>query len=570
MNRVKIICSVIVCIAILSGCATAPTGELKEVVIMNNGQSVATDARLRMVTHIKPGMASRPGRVDPNVITCTEPSPDVAGALARAGGFGVSVLNYGSASLSGSQVESVAQLAERTTAIQALLHQGYQACLDYANGAITGTTYSLRTSRLDDLLVTLILGEVAGGAFGRAGAAIGTKASSEAQAKLVGFPEMLKDLGKAKTELDAAEQKEKEKEKAYKDAEKAYNDSAAGDQNKENLKKDRDAKKAELEAATAEKNAVMQKLSTQLEASGKSAAEVNQLMAMGSLTQKPDPEIAKIIGEMHKRFIEKEIEQSYVSACLTELGSWKLESLEDESYARRTIDQLDEFKQRALLNKEQFNMWINETTSRPFFLASALNTKGTLLSTHCLENLEQFIRKTQGDRHALKLKALEIESRKLDMADSQTEDFSKKKEAIFPTVAFNLLKKDIAELENEKNKLEKEDMPKVSDKTTKNRIDELSAKKTTLINKANSVLQAGNSLVSATEEKEIAEIENRYVPLMRDPRMTGTQTEKRLWAAEYNLQQTQAGVKNLKLQSHSKNVKEVIKEIKAFEKQLQI
>ena len=152
----------------LGACTTQP-GTIFKQFSLNDGTSLTTGTRQRLVSNISPGLGSRPGRVYPVRIICTEPSPDVAVALANSFGFGVSVLGQGAGSVTGAQVEGIVQLGERTVAIQALLKQGYQACLDYANGAVTGTTYSLRTSRLDDLLVTLILGEVAGGAFGRSG-----------------------------------------------------------------------------------------------------------------------------------------------------------------------------------------------------------------------------------------------------------------------------------------------------------------------------------------------------------------------------------------------------------------
>ncbi len=570
MRRVKIGFSIIFFIALHSGCATAPKGDLKEVKVLEDGQGIATDARLRMITHMKPGIASRPGRVDPNVITCTEPGPIVAAALASSFGFGISVLNYGSASLSGSQAEAIAQLAERTTAIQALLHQGYQACLDYANGAITGTTYSLRTSRLDDLLVTLILGEVAGGAFGRTGAAIGLKANAEAQAKLVGFPEMLKDIDKAKAELDAAQQKVKEKDDAYKAADKAYTDATDADPKKNQLKAERDAKKAELDAANVEKNAIIQKLSVQIDTTSKSASEVSQLIAMGGLTPKHDADTAKILGEMHKTFIEKDIEQAYISACLIELGGWKLQSSEDRAYLNLSIDQISEFKKQALKDKEKeglnnerkdLSQWVDAVKSRPFFLASSLNTKGTLLSEHCVMNLEKFISKAQDNRYALKFKTLEIETKKLDLAKHQIAEDVKMKEAIFPQLAYNLLSDDLKILAKKKSDLSTKTMPSNNE--------QLAKEKKGLIEKADVVISEGNSLITDNEKAKIDKIEQEYVALMKDTRKTGTESEKKLWTAEYNLYQAKSEAENNKLQDHSKKVKEAAREIDDFFKKIE-
>ena len=155
--------------SVLVGCTQGPGTIFRETSLDtggNPGPSVTTGARQRLISNMTVGVASTPGRVHPRRILCVEPSPDVAIAVANSFGIGVSILGQGSGSLTGTQIEGIAQLAERTVAIQALLKQGYQACLDYSNGAITGTTYSLRTSRLDDLLVTLVLAENASGAFG--------------------------------------------------------------------------------------------------------------------------------------------------------------------------------------------------------------------------------------------------------------------------------------------------------------------------------------------------------------------------------------------------------------------
>jgi hypothetical protein len=180
----------------LSACATPPGTTLKQVDVENN-QFVATDARLRMVTNSEIGTFSRPGLVDPFRIVCTEPSPDVAIAVANSFGAGISILGEGSGSVSGETVEGLGQLVERTASIQLLRDKMYQTCLAYSNGAISGTTYSLIMSRLDDTIVTLLLGETAGGAFGRSGASIGTAASAEADASLVSLPAAVSDVNEA-------------------------------------------------------------------------------------------------------------------------------------------------------------------------------------------------------------------------------------------------------------------------------------------------------------------------------------------------------------------------------------
>ena len=143
-------------------------------------------------------------RITPASVSCAEPSPDIAIALGegRSGGVTASGLQTlltppvtvagGAAptpadinlalSLSSSHAEAVAQLGERLATIQLLRDGLHRACEAYANGAITPTIYTLMVSRLDELLVTLLATEIAGGAFGRQFSSAAAGATADAQA----------------------------------------------------------------------------------------------------------------------------------------------------------------------------------------------------------------------------------------------------------------------------------------------------------------------------------------------------------------------------------------------------
>src|SRR5713101_5408567 len=154
-------------IALVSqACAVAPNAYLTQGTLPHHA-FVATDSRVRIIAEAEQSLFSTTGLVEPKRILCTEPSPDVATTLANSFGASISVLNYGSGSLSTQQVEGLVQLGERTAAIQLLRDKMYQTCLAYANGAISGTSYSLIMSNLDDTIVTMSLGDGAAGAFGR-------------------------------------------------------------------------------------------------------------------------------------------------------------------------------------------------------------------------------------------------------------------------------------------------------------------------------------------------------------------------------------------------------------------
>ena len=93
----------------------------------------------------------------PDRIVCAEPSPGVAVALANSFGLSASILGQGSGNLTVAQSETLLQLAERTATIQFMRDQLYRACEAYANGPISGMTYSVIISRINDTMVTLNL-----------------------------------------------------------------------------------------------------------------------------------------------------------------------------------------------------------------------------------------------------------------------------------------------------------------------------------------------------------------------------------------------------------------------------
>ena len=421
----------------LSACSTQP-GTIFRLFSLDDGKSFTTGARQRVVSNIRPGIGSRPGRVDPNHIICVEPSPDVAIAIANSFGAGLSILGQGSGSVSGAQAEGIAQLAERTVAIQALLKQGYQACLDYANGAISGTTYSLRTSRLDDLMVTLILAEVAGGAFGRSGAAIGTKASASASAKLA--EGLREDFDTAKAELAKANVKVANAETKLTEAE------SATPQVPDDVK----TAKQELKVAKAERDAARQLMTASADTAAQAAAEVNEIIALGGLTPKPDAAIAKELGLMQERFINKDIDQAYIQTCLVELGNWKKSNELEKEYQRYALDLI------------KISGPITKAGSIPFFVGGIFENANEL-TEHCKDNLGPFVVQVQADRQVLKLRQLENEGKRLDILSLQAatpkETFGK---FIHPRASYNLLGEDKTKLEAKKGTLTAKPVPDVS------------------------------------------------------------------------------------------------------------
>ena len=121
-----------------------------------------TTADVRMIAQRK-----RPN--SPDVVTCTEPTPDVAKALSAAAqlsGSGGNGTATGSLSAGGASAEAVVALAGRSTALLGLRDGLYRACEAYANGAIGADAYALVLSRYGQLMTTLFLGQDVTGAAG--------------------------------------------------------------------------------------------------------------------------------------------------------------------------------------------------------------------------------------------------------------------------------------------------------------------------------------------------------------------------------------------------------------------
>jgi len=170
----------VVSAAALAGCG----GTIFRTVDLNQGESLVMDARQRTVNNLEVQPGSRPGHIRPRRVVCAEPSPDVALAVANSLSAGVSVFGYGSGSLTREAAEGIAQLAERVSTVQLLRDVLYRACEAYANGAITDITYAMMMARLDETTVTLLLGELAAGAFGRQLAGLGSAAEGKAATEL--------------------------------------------------------------------------------------------------------------------------------------------------------------------------------------------------------------------------------------------------------------------------------------------------------------------------------------------------------------------------------------------------
>jgi hypothetical protein len=336
---------------VVAACTQPPGTIIREKTMPNNGQLDLTDSRVRAITTQRPDISTRPGAVVPSTITCVEPHPSVALALANGLGAGVSILQGGSGALSSSVAENVFQTDERTIAVQALLNAGYQNCLDYANGAITGTFYAIRASNLDNLLVTMTLAsESAGNLRSNLGSA-STTANANAEASLISLGGALGDiqdkakaLGDARRKTAAAQEDLAKKKQALADAttarQKAEDDektAAAAGKAGDDLKAftdatakaktteasaQQDVTKAQdnVTAAEREQSDIEAALMDKVDATTASSAGGKDVKGAGGPSNRPTDTAVITIGEMQRRFLDRQSSGQYITACLVELG----------------------------------------------------------------------------------------------------------------------------------------------------------------------------------------------------------------------------------------------------------
>lgn len=306
---------------------TACSNVDKEVVSRNweGTNTLVTSAKARTLQRIpyKPG---KDGRLLPEYVTCAEPSPDVAEAVSTSFSTSLAADIKGlkgvdakaAASLAFARAEAVAQLTERLATIQLLRDGLYRACEAYANGAITDTTYAVLLSRYDDTMVTLLMGELAAGNFGRSLAVLGSAAAARGEA---GVSEEIEARVEAVTDAQqTATQKSDEERAQQKTTEAAKVDAA-----KNPTDSGKQAEAAKQEAALKEKekesNEAQENLKSELEALSVAFAVAGGI-GVGSIDKSKagDAETAKTLLEMQERYLHNLNFDAVSSACLHELA----------------------------------------------------------------------------------------------------------------------------------------------------------------------------------------------------------------------------------------------------------
>jgi len=290
-------------LAAASVSACDSTSTVKDVTQFDAGETLITSADVRIINRTPATPDPENGGVRPGVITCAEPSPDVAKAVTEAFSASASLAGQSlqgpsaeaALALSRAQAESIAQLGERLATIQLLRDALYRACEAYANGAISEITYAVMVSRYDDTVITLMSSELAAGAFGRSLATLSGEAGGSASASA--------DLS----------QKIEERLEAERNLSQAIGEEGEGEQS-ESDKRIEDAK---------------QELTAKLEAEAQSRAAASAVAAGAITPGQQNPEIAQILHDIQRKYIENINSDALEVACITALSQRRPTPLAD-------------------------------------------------------------------------------------------------------------------------------------------------------------------------------------------------------------------------------------------------
>ena len=310
---------------LLGGCGNGGS-KIFETKDLGETRVIGTSAEIRLV--ISTPVTYDKGRIKPKRVICAEPSPDIVKAVQSAFGFGaslgVNIIGQGSGqgalSISDARAESAAQLGERLATIQLLRDGLYRACEAYANGAFSEVTYAVLLSRYDDTMISMLMGELAAGAFGRSLATLSGSAVSSASAE--GELDSTLDIVKTANETAAqtaatSSQNQKEVDEAEADLKRKEGE----------LEKDKaqdpaaDHSQKEQEVADAKKE--VDETKAKLKIANKTAANAKATaaaVAAGAISNVPNDKIAEILHKMQRKYMENINADALVVACITAMS----------------------------------------------------------------------------------------------------------------------------------------------------------------------------------------------------------------------------------------------------------
>jgi hypothetical protein len=309
--------------------------------------SVATSADVRLITSKPVEMSLGADYVKTTQVTCAEPSPDVAKIVSEAFGSSAALtarakipnvpanadLNT-TLALSKSYAEGIAQMTERLATIQLLRDGLYRACEAYANGAITSTTYAAILSRYDKTMITLLMGELVAGNFGRSLSALAGSASSKSSAELA-LEEASRREREAKANLDQKLTERREIQRSLDAMPNTPTSATARDA----LGKDLADKNSVITRAEEEKGNAEDQLKRTLKAMTETSAQTSATAA-GAIPRSAPEAMVAIAGnlvQLQANYLNDHNVDAVKIACITSLGKEPPQVATDPNLSNVTV-----------------------------------------------------------------------------------------------------------------------------------------------------------------------------------------------------------------------------------------
>lgn len=325
-------------------------------------KTVITDARTRLTNVSTPTAASVHGRVVPSKIVCAEPSPDVATTLSQAitasfsaAGEGKGISAQAAGQFGKSLSEGLVQMTERTATLQLLRDSLHRACEAYANGALSDVSYSLLMSRYDELMVTLLTGELTANSLGRQLAAISGEAGHAAGVLKDLVDERQAALVTAKGKADEQQKKLEDAQKAQEDQQKSRDAAVKPDSGKDDeTKRKEEEKLAAAKKSTEDEQRKMSEANRAVRAAERAVAEAEAGLQSGyaktiaspagKIDGKVTPQLADRLVALHDRFMQPSTRALFIS-CVTVLDRPESERRADQTHLMEICkDVLQEFR----------------------------------------------------------------------------------------------------------------------------------------------------------------------------------------------------------------------------------
>ena len=514
--RLKVV-MMLACALFLAGCYPK-SGRIFKTFRLGDDQSVSRDASQSAIINHNPNLMTRAGTVTPARIVCTEPSPDVATVFASAAAAALEAAGKGAVSLTYSSSEALVQLAERTVAVQVLRERMFRACEAYSNGAITSTTYSVLMNRFDRAMVATLFGEVMGGAFGRALAAVGSRSDANASASLLTIRNAVADIEEA---AEAVVESEKDLEDAQKALDKEKDKSESDEQKVANLSTARDK-------AGNERDDAQQDLRTHVQATTKAISDSMALTATGAVVAKAGPQTHAHMVDIFKGFIESNSLDDYIAACIVEL----------ERSAHHNDEAIEGYKSRLL---SKLNKPIEPKQARALSVLEPLVRKSGLFD-HCHLHLASLMKLRQQEIISSRLVGNQERIKEFDalgtIIDSTLETL--------PTVMLDQAKAKLPALRRARDDMNTLTLnlleissgdPRKEEKSKKNEeIKALNNKKATLIKKSDELISIAAEETSDDKRSELRGLESERLELRGRLQNATTERGKIIYEKELQIQ----------------------------------